>query len=480
MREVLGFVSSEIVKQIYKLALDGLTPSQIRDKLFAEKVPTPQEHFDLVHNKDITPEFLWQARAVTHILTNEQYKGTYISGKQESKAIGSSSKNWNPKSEWIVIPNKHTPIVSEDDFNQVQELMKRFLTSEKSPKKQVKAVAHQKNEWITNLPYGYGKDENGEWCIDEISGVVVRKIFDLALQGVHESEIAEILTAEKFPVPREHKQITLRQNIVPLCEWNVKAVRYILRDEQYTGALITGKFYFGEDGKQHRTHESDWVVVPDKIPAIISKDEYDKVAEIMANRGKRVFKQRDYLLRGNLVKCGCCGYAMSFDRTLFRCYHTAADPNTKCHKFKVDVKEIDKIVLTLIRQKSESVLVSADLSGFRGKSDIEQKICDVEKLLTEHTAQRQLDYERFVIGEISRDEHAKLKADSILKLDRLNFQLSAMKSELEASNANSKSVATAKNVLGGTLGERELVETLIEQVRVYPDKQVDIIWKISM
>ena len=97
----------------------------------------------------------------------------------------------------------------------------------------------------------------------------------------------------------------------------------------------------------------------------------------------------------------------------------------------------------------------------------------------ELSLERQVDYERYVLGEISRDEFIKLKEESNIQLDRLNTQLAAMKSELDAGKINSRSVAAAKAAVSETVNNREIVETLIKSVMVYPDKRIDINWNIS-
>lgn len=87
----------------------------------------------------------------------------------------------------------------------------------------------------------------------------------------------------------------------------------------------------------------------DTIPAIITKDEFDKATEIIKNNSSKRRIAPTHLLRGNIVKCGCCSYALSYNKLsdpIFRCYHTAADSIAKCHKLKVNVSMLDKIVLT--------------------------------------------------------------------------------------------------------------------------------------
>jgi hypothetical protein len=325
-------VASEVVKKIYGCILDGFTPAQIQDRLCAEQVPTLQEYLELGRGKDITPTFLWEARAVTRILTNIQYKGTYVSGKQESKAIGSHSKDWVDKSEWIVIPNKHSPIIAPEMFERVQEIMKSFLRSEPTPK----SAKHCQNDFVSAehtprvLPYGYrfNGGDDGSWRLNELASKTVRRIFNLALQGVFEADIAATLKAEQIPSPQEYRQIKGGKDITPAFAWRAKGVRDILRDIQYTGVQVCGKFGRRKDGSHYRIHESDWIIVPDKIPAIVSTDEFETVARLLANRKKHQPGQREHLLRGNIVKCGCCGHAMCYDKLsdpVYRCHHTVSN-----------------------------------------------------------------------------------------------------------------------------------------------------------
>jgi DNA invertase Pin-like site-specific DNA recombinase len=479
-------IASEIVRRIYDYALNNLSPAQIRDKLFAEQIPTPQEYLELGHGKKITPNYLWEARAVTRILTNEQYKGTYISGKQNSKAVGSHSKDWVEKSDWIVIPNSHTPIISSEIFDKVQEIMKSFLTSEITPKniKHCQSELTPTERKTRTLPYGYRYGGNGNWQLDEKSSEVVKRVFSLALKGLHESETAEILKSAKIPAPAEYKKLRCGEELTPTCTWRTKGVRDILRDIQYTGAYVSGKFGVKSDGsnQHYRTHESDWLIIPDKFPAIISKSDFDKVAEIMANRGKRKLKSLDYLLRGNIVKCGCCGYAMNYDNIsdpVYRCYHTAADPNAECHKLKISAKLLDKVVLTVIRKKAELVLNTAGLSKLRSKTFDETKIADCETQILQSTEELQKQYERFALGEISRNEYLKMKTERNSRLEQLKQHLSTTKAELAAGKVDPRVVEVANSARSESTNERELVETLIETVQVYPNMRVDINWKIS-
>ena len=106
------------IRLIFEMALAGDKTPKICNALFAAKHPTPAEHKALQKGKPITSNYLWSTAMVTKILHNEQYIGTYVSGREERIAIGVGKQV--DESEWIKIPNHHPAIISKDDFLQIQ------------------------------------------------------------------------------------------------------------------------------------------------------------------------------------------------------------------------------------------------------------------------------------------------------------------------------------------------------------------------
>lgn len=97
------------------------------------------------------------------------------------------------------------------------------------------------------VPYGYlaSKEEKGEWVIDEEAAAVVRRIFQMVMDGQSVNGIARTLRAEQIPIPSEHwKRIgcPVRANSYrdPYA-WSATTLGYILKRPEYLGRKVLGK-----------------------------------------------------------------------------------------------------------------------------------------------------------------------------------------------------------------------------------------------
>jgi len=104
---------AKIVRLIYRLFLEGKTPSWIAKNLTQEEIPTPSGKKN------------WQVSTVEHILTNEKYKGDATLQKSFTVDFLTKKKKRNEgEVPQYYVENSHPAIIEPDVFNMVQNEMK--------------------------------------------------------------------------------------------------------------------------------------------------------------------------------------------------------------------------------------------------------------------------------------------------------------------------------------------------------------------
>jgi hypothetical protein len=441
--------------------------------------------------REIEPACRWSTDAIAKILENEKYAGTYVSGKYERLAVGSGRTIETDPSKWIVIPDNHPSLVSKEDFERVQTNAalkgKTRIIADKVAKRRVKKDGSAMGLFPL---YGYIFDDKHDAVINPKAAEAIRLVFQQTLDGSSVPQICEALTQAGFPTPGEQKALDRGENVTLGKAWTHGAVNNILRELQYTGVAVSGRSVIAAklaDGEQKQMMprlrpQSEWSLTPNARPAIITEETFNAVQELLANRPKRSYTERNFLLKGK-ARCGCCGHSLGYDDgvgyPLFRCDHTIGDPNADCHKMKFVAKDIDEAVLTVIRKQAEVILNTSKLSQLSAKGDGARELSDYENRVAECNERRQRIYERFILREIDRAEYLKLKAECSDEIDKLNRQAAALRAEIQAQKGKPQVITLAGQAVSGTIPHRELVDALIDKVYVFPDKRIEIAWEIE-
>lgn len=146
----------------------------------------------------------------------------------------------------------------------------------------------------------YGFDLiNGKLVINETEAAVIRRIFDLYLQGVGMQTIANILNNEG--VRRQYGRE----------KWHHTTVNYVLNNERYKGDALLQKQITTQTlpfKKQLNHGEQPMYYVENSNPAIVSRETYEAVQALIKSRQpscKR--KAKNYPLTRTLL-CPECGH----------------------------------------------------------------------------------------------------------------------------------------------------------------------------
>lgn len=126
---VIDDYAAEVVRRIFAWKIEGLAASAIAEKLNELHILSPKEykkslglnyHGGFSRGRDSK----WGSVAVKRILVNETYLGHMVQGKTEKINYKVKKCVKKPKEEWVRVENTHEPIISADDFEIVQNLLK--------------------------------------------------------------------------------------------------------------------------------------------------------------------------------------------------------------------------------------------------------------------------------------------------------------------------------------------------------------------
>lgn len=129
--------AAQIVKRIFNSYLSGISMHRIVKMLNEENVDCPSKYKmkNSNYKNAIAKNYLWTHETIKRILTNPSYKGDMTQGRQYKINYKVKKFKKTKKEDWIIAHDTHEPIISTQDFNEVQELIKRRTTSYSAPEK---------------------------------------------------------------------------------------------------------------------------------------------------------------------------------------------------------------------------------------------------------------------------------------------------------------------------------------------------------
>lgn len=121
--------AADIVKKIFAWKIEGYSNLAIAKRLDEMGILSPMEYKKLRGEKFQTSfvteaKARWSSVAIKRILTNETYIGTLVQGKEEKVNYKVKKSVRKPEDEWIRVPGAHEAIISNEDFEIVQDLLK--------------------------------------------------------------------------------------------------------------------------------------------------------------------------------------------------------------------------------------------------------------------------------------------------------------------------------------------------------------------
>ena len=297
--------------------------------------------------------------------------------------------------------------------------------------------------------------------IDPVASVVVKKIFELfAYEGYGVYKIITYLKEQNIPCPYEYK-IAQGLNAKYKKEskdhvWSRTTIRRMLNDVVYIGNLAQSRTTTPnyKNKKVIYLPKEQWIVCENTHEAIIDKNTWNKVQEVIERRGRACKGHEVKNKYSGMIECDCChknfkkisGDTRRNDNAeYFRCAEISKPFHDCKNTRSIKVEALDEIICRSINNRIEkykdlSVMNKVNIKEILGKSNntqiealkIEKQ--DIEKKIRQKESIFEGMYEDLKTGVLDYEEYTNLKEKFKLEKNNLKARLDIIEKQLEEYN----------------------------------------------
>lgn len=348
-------------------------------------------------------------------------------------------------------------------------------------------------------PYGYKKDpcDKHKLIVDEEASMIVKRIFSMALDGKSSKQIADILSKDKVSIPSVYANLNRGRKSFAYGLWCSRTISEMLTNLTYIGNVTQGKRKkIGyKIKKEKRLPIENWIIVENTHPAIIDKEIFNIVQNMISKNKNRRNNLNDYLLTGFLF-CKECGHAIGISksndkkRNYCACtYYRKYSKHKICTPHTMNYDKLETAILNIVRNfcsnqidisNFENILKNASIKKKR-LQELKNKIEIIKKDIKKIEDSIDKVYIDKVKGTI--DNACYCRVTDKLKYEMINriSSLEKMQSELSSLENQKEDISYKKKVeeyLSFEKPNRLLLANLIDKIYIHENNDVDIFFKI--
>ena len=271
----------------------------------------------------------------------------------------------------IALNDNVDTLKGDDEFTPFRNIMNEWYARDTS--KKIRSAYQAKNlagkHTSSAVPYGYLKSEKDkdQWVVDPVAAPIVKRIFQMTMEGKGPYQISKILSDEHIEIPAYYHQkmgigLWQTREIKYPYQWGSSTIVHILSNPCYLGHTCNFKTrkHF-KDKKSHYVDQDQWTIIENTHEAIIDQETFDNVQRLRKNIRRYPDGWGEAHPLGGLLFCADCGGKMYVHRTnngkriaQFTCAEYGKIPvGTRCktqHRVNADV------VMTLIKETLREII----------------------------------------------------------------------------------------------------------------------------
>jgi len=385
---------------------------------------------------------------------------------------------------------------SNNDIAPFKAIMNDMYAKDISKKIKSSLKAKQKEgKWVGGRsPFGYmpDPDDKNHLIINNKQAYIVRRIYDMCLEGLSFFKIAKRLTDERVKTPAQYYSFEWKHNYnLKLGEWNYKTIKDILTNQVYIGDLVQNrrsKLNY-KVKKIVKNDPKDYIIVKGTHEPIIDKEIFYEVQKQIPKNVGRNEKKETHLLDG-LMYCGDCGHRISVQSrrkkdnkcyticNYYRTYIKQKLCTLHCNNYDILEQNILDTLRTyclkyLDRNKIKEQILNEINNNKDNRKNIKMLKQDIVRI-NENLDNIYLDKINKVISEEQFNRvKVKLESELNIKQDKL-LELSNCNNNSNKEKLNNKIEKYIDDFLSMKKPNRELIVNLINKIEIFENKLINM------
>lgn len=127
MHWVVDEDAAKVVKEAFRLCMQGYGPTQIAKEFSERKIMNPTAYakasgINIPDNRGHDDDYIWRGSTIVHMLSRQEYLGHTVNFKTYRKSYKNKKQLKNDPSEWQIFENTHEAIIEKPVFEVVQKI----------------------------------------------------------------------------------------------------------------------------------------------------------------------------------------------------------------------------------------------------------------------------------------------------------------------------------------------------------------------
>ncbi len=355
-------------------------------------------------------------------------------------------------------------------------------------------------------PYGYKKDDAvKKLAVDGQTAPVVKRIFDMYLDGMTYSEIARTLQQEGVVSPPKYRYLEQgnEEKAGKARDWYHLHVKTILTNRHYAGDSVHGtrEGGFNNPAKDRRVSEEHWIIIPDTHEPLVSRELFGEVQEKIKAQIKSRHAHNAALGHGKMPEnffpgrcvCACCRKNIGVVRSntgrnsfYYRCTTTPSSQQIKCvahgrmkyHELHDAVFQVIKSHMNLCMEKTGQTRErNRSSDGVRQYRFYAEGIAKMQNYIRKIKSRERGLYEDYKDGLITSEEYLQYQKNYREQAAELKKSAEEMTERQKYYNKDFLFDEEVKKFMGKRKLTKEMADAFVEGIVLDKEGNVEVILK---